>query len=105
MDPHVRLKSTWKDAIGRPLTDRAIVAYARLGYFKGRLTLRQPTAAASFIVNRCGCGSLDAVWRTYAYLPKPGFYCSRCLAVHRAERDKAAAQAKRWKELLLKEYV
>lgn len=108
LDPHAHIGSAWKDAIGKPLTNARILHYVREGWYgtEAQKLATKHDPNLSGIVHRCACGEKKNVrFLKFSYLPKPAFYCPRCLAVHRAERDKEKEANRSWKEIVLKEFV
>lgn len=111
-DPRVRFPSTWRPAIGKPLTNHAITKYARLGRY-GKEAQLQALATRSKHVQLldkalcCHCGQPHVGNRflRFFYLPKTGVYCPLCLAKLREERDKDRSQSREWKERMMKEYA
>ena len=84
--------------VGKPLTNRKIAEYQRLGKYGPDLML-PPKANA----HKCdGCGSKVTTRKAdYAYLPKPGYWCQHCRAKHRNKAEDEKQQARQQKE---KEY-
>ncbi len=80
------IRSTWRDAIGKPLTNRSIARYQNEGKLGG--TPKQRSEPKSFVVFRCACGVKEEVrFLTYKYLPNSGYYCPRCLAQYRRQKE------------------
>ena len=115
-DEHSRLPSTWRQPIGKELTDRVIFQRALEGWYgvewKNRALATQRIKAAKRLlltpsgrVETCACGETQGVtYRRWSYLPKPGLYCRLCIARYQGERDKEANQRARWRELMKEEY-
>lgn len=104
----VPIRSTWRDPIGKKLNNAIIARRARQGFYGKEAQLRatKKIEVSTGIVHRCSCGErVGTLWYKYRYLPKPGFYCPRCLAVHRAAHDKDARARERFNELMARKYV
>ncbi len=99
MDPRVRMRSTWRDPIGKPLTDSAILRYMRNGRYGPELqrAAREAEKAVTGSVFRCDCGARDEVrYMTYSYLPRPGYFCPACRARYREGAQREKEQRKEW---------
>lgn len=97
----VPIRSTWKDPIGKPLTNRRIAFYQREGRY-GREAQERALASCVDVngfVNRCcepGCNTyINVRWCTFLYLPKVGYYCPKCRQKHRNEALKEKELNKR----------
>lgn len=109
MDPSVHIGSTWKRLyIGKRLTDRRIRELELLGYYGKERQLRadrRVTLTRNGVPMACSCGQVLAVkFLRWAYLPKSGWYCPACVAVHRAARDREREQHRRWLEAMAERY-
>lgn len=111
-DPPVRFPSTWKSAIGKPLTNARITHWAKQGRYGP--TMQQTALAKEKRVVRlldkdsctlCGRVTKENRYLRYFYLPKSGVYCPVCLATLRQERDKEKEQRTAWRERMLNEYA
>jgi hypothetical protein len=103
MNIQCRLLSTWRDPIGKPLTDRIITHRIKEGWYgealKRQLLDKLPYGRTHGMVDRCGCGETKGVkWLTFKYLPKPGFYCAHCRVRERNLAIKNREQEKRFRE-------
>lgn len=102
------IRSTWKTETGKPLTNRRIADYQRQGYYGKAMqeqTLRVTRHLRESVVFRCECGVSEEVrFLRYAYLPKAGHYCPRCLAVYKRQRDLDAELNKRVRASRVEEY-
>lgn len=101
MDTTARLPSTWRNGIGKTLTNRRIAEYQREGRYGSGLLLppvddAKPCCQCKSTINTRQCG--------FEYLPKSGVYCKKCLAGWRVERDQKAELRKREQELFNQEY-
>lgn len=74
-----RIRSTWRDPIGKPLTDRRISALMKAGYYGKEFII------PGKICESPGCGRDTTRLVGYAYLPKKGYYCDVCLDRYREE--------------------
>jgi hypothetical protein len=111
----IPIRSTWRDATGPLLTNRRINARACEGWYGETAKVRALAKDASRtpttgIVFRCTCGSANGLrFYRWSYLPKPGYYCSVCVASHRgnAEREKQASKelAARVQRAIMERYV
>src|SRR5438874_13586522 len=91
--------STWKDAIGRPLTDAAIRQYAREGFYGPDEQRRQRARDKANVVDgkvmlarpceRCADGKKLGNFMRFAYLPHAGYYCDACRTYYKKEKEKA----------------
>ena len=104
MDPHVHLPSTWRDALGKPLTNAAIARYAREGWY-GPEVKKDFDRAHNGIVHRCKCGSDTTRFAAYPYLPGEGYWCKRCIGFYRSQREKEQRLRATLKQRILAEYV
>lgn len=95
----VPIRSTWRDPVGKKLTNAIIRKWEKLGFYgKER--------AANYILYPCmECKRTPAVYFRNRYLPTPGFYCLACRAKHRTAAETAEREEAKLKELLLSEYV
>lgn len=81
-DYRIPIKSTWRDPIGKPLTNRAITERMKQGWYgvTARFAALAKTPKSDF-VHRCeheGCGeTLGVKHLSFKYLPKPMFLCPR----------------------------
>lgn len=94
-DPCLHIRSTWRDPIGVPLTNRRILNRTKEGWYGETAKLaalkkiKLSTPVKSGFVERCECGTqLGVSYLSFKYLPKPGFYCPACRLKHRALHDK-----------------
>jgi len=92
------IRSTWRDPVGKKLTNGMIRKWERLGFYgKER--------AANYILYPChDCRCTPAVYFRNAYLPAPGYYCLSCRAKHRTAHEQEKANETKLRELLLAEY-
>lgn len=96
MDPRAHLPSTWRDAIGKPLTDRRIKFYQSQGRLGGGSIMTLPPVTGP---RCCSCQGVSNVKRRdYSYLPKAGYWCELCLERERNSRDKDKELARLVKE-------
>lgn len=114
MDPLVHLPSTWKDAKGKLLTNRRIGELAAMGHYGKAAQQRQllkidhrhQKQSEAGVIFRCACDETVGIkYLTWAYLPKPGWYCPRCLAAYREDRERPKLLAKQLAERVRKEYI
>lgn len=104
-NPSVRFPSTWRDAIGKPLTDSAILAYIREGRYGPDLQRRQLARDHATIVQGriilarkcCECDNLGNFMR-FNYLPKAGYYCDHCRNVHKSEKEQAERKRRAFRD-------
>jgi hypothetical protein len=97
----VPIRSTWRDPVGKRLTNGIIRRWQRLGWY-GEVA----ATAAGIIHHCCECNSRKhVVFYKNRFLPTPGFYCPPCYAIHRAKRDAEVELNQKWREQLLSEYV
>lgn len=101
MDPRVHIRSTWREAIGPLLTNRRITMRMRQGWYEE--TAKQKSMANATpthgIVYRCECGCKKEVrYVTFSYMPRRGYWCPRCIAVHGKETKLARELAARVRE-------
>lgn len=85
-----RIKSTWRDPIGKPLTDRLINKRAKEGFYglAAKQAALNKTENKGF-VDRCQCGEWRGIkWLDFSYLPKPGFYCHSCRLIEKSRGEK-----------------
>src|SRR6266850_1302765 len=109
----IPIRSTWKDAIGKTLTNRRIAKLMLEGHYgpvaREKQLKRGEFRATKGLIFRCACGSTkDVRYLRYAYLPKPDNYCPICLAQHRNEKDRELELARRVRKTqnaVMKEYV
>lgn len=105
-DTTIPLRSTWRQAIGKPLSNAAIARYAREGRYGLRLQqIFRRLKHDDGLVHRCACGSNETRYLRFSYLPCKGWYCLRCVAAYRAKRDHEAEADRRFNELVQSEYV
>lgn len=115
MDPHTHLPSTWRTAIGPLLTNRRIRMREAQGFYGKaaqqrallRITDKHEKLSRAGVIFRCvGCDTTEGIkYLHWSYLPKAGWYCPRCLAVHRIERDREENMARALAERIRQEYV
>lgn len=102
LDNQVPIKSTWRDAIGKKLTDRIITKRIKQGYYgyaaQQAALSKNPT---SDYINRCqfeGCDETRGVkWLEFKYLPKPMFCCEQHRLVLRQRAMKNAETERQFK--------
>ena len=81
----VPIRSTWRDPIGKPLTDRRILNRMKEGWYgpeakRVALLKERKTGLPEGVIARCQCGELRGVqYYSYSYLERHGFYCKTCL--------------------------
>lgn len=92
------IRSTWKDPIGKRLTDALIRKWEKLGaYGKER--------QANHILYPCReCKATPAIYYRNRYLPEPGFYCLSCRAKHRTAHEQEELKEQQLRKLLFAEY-
>lgn len=93
MDAGCRFPSSWREAIGTPLTNAAIQRHMRNGWYgrERQLIAIGQLEQQTGIVHRCvTCDQIAGKHYKYAYLTKPGFYCPSCIAVIRAQHVKSS---------------
>lgn len=102
MDPHIHLRSSWRDAIGKPLTNGIIRNRIKQGFYgeEAKLVEFKKVESKTGFIERCcveACGQkLGVRFLKFKYLPKNGFYCE----VHRALfREQSAKDAEQEKEI------
>lgn len=99
MDPHIPLRSSWRDAIGKPLTNGIIRNRTKQGFYgeEAKLIALKHVEAKTGFIERCTCGQkLGVKFLKFKYLPKPGYYCDACRLIH---REAQAKQEEREQEL------
>ena len=98
MDKRVPIRSTWKQPVGKKLTDALIRKWEKLGYYG-------EAVQSNYVVQRCcECDKKGAIYYRWKYLPTPGFYCLSCLGKYRAAKEREELEKQKWREQLLKEY-
>lgn len=101
MDPLAHLPSTWRQGIGKVLTNKRIIEYQREGRYGSALVL-PPIKGPQCL----GCQTTSNTRRyNYEYLPQAGAWCKVCLDGHRVVRDKDRELKKKLKEAFEQEYV
>ena len=99
MSTIAHIRSSWRDPIGKVLTNAAITKWEKLGFYGAE-------RAANHILYPCvECKRTPAVFFRNRYLPTPGFYCLNCRATHRQAHETAELEEAKLRELLLSEYV
>ncbi len=105
MNPSVHIASTWRDPIGPMLTNARIRRYMLEGWYGPVVKAKaERSIAPSAIVNRCACGTIATRYARFAYLPKAGFYCAKCIALYRTQRDAEKEKSRQLRERILAEY-
>lgn len=107
-DPRCRFPSTWRDPIGKPLTNARIRALQRDGWYGQEVKAaleRKAIHRSPGIIFRCACGAVAKGHYAYLYLPKPGDYCAICLLRYRTAAKKERELDRQFKENLAKEFV
>ena len=105
-DPLVHLPSTWKDPIGKPLTDSAIEQYAREGFYgpdeKAKQLARDHARIVAGVLmlarlcELCKDGKTLGQFMNFSYLPRAGYYCNSCREAFKHEKEaKRIARLKR----------
>lgn len=75
------IPSTWRDPIGKLLTNRRINQLIREGYYGPTMKLPPPTRGKCL-----GCGGFSGTkYVTYNYLPSWGIWCPGCIDKIRRE--------------------
>jgi len=107
-NPHIRFPSTWKDALGKPLTDRVIEQYIREGRYTKELQLAQLARDKANVVNGrtmlakpcevCKDGTLGNFMQ-FSYLPQAGYYCNSCREHYKHEKAIALAAKRKWHDI------
>jgi hypothetical protein len=106
MRPDCRFPSTWRDPVGKPLTNGRITRLMRDGWYgPDAKQAVEARIARTGIIYRCSCGQIATGFYRFSYLPKQGNYCTLCVKRFRAERDKAKELDRKWKENLEQEFV
>lgn len=104
----VPIRSTWKGETGKLLTNRKIAQYQREGWYgeaAKEMALKVSRVLREHAVFRCKCGVSEEVrFLTYSYLPQSGYYCPRCLAQYRRQRDLEQELKRRVKAAQIAEY-
>ena len=100
----VPIKSTWRDPIGKQLTNRIIANRIREGWYGEAMKLaalaKLPVHQTDGTLNRCACGELRGVrWYDYKYLEQPAFLCPRCLATKRTNKGVRPTNARRMRDI------
>lgn len=108
LDPDVRFPTGWKMPVGKPLTNARIAFYAREGrYGKAAqdVALKKVTVRNGIVLRCCQCqSSINVKYLRWSYLPNPGHFCAKCVAVLKDARDREREQEKKFNEALMKEY-
>ena len=101
--------STWRDAIGKSLTDKAIEQYCREGFYGPDEQRKQKARDKANVVNgkvmlarpceRCADGKKLGNFMRFAYLPKAGYYCDACRTYYKKERAKAIEEIRKWSRM------
>ena len=105
----VPIRSTWRtEGTGKRLTNRRIAQYQREGYYgeaAREKALKVSRTLRAHAVFRCKCGVSEEVrFLTYSYLPQSGYYCPRCLAQYRRQRDLERELKARYRAAAVEEY-
>lgn len=95
-NPLVRFPSTWRDPVGKPLTDSAIAQYAREGAYGPAEQLKQQQRDHAKIIDgilRLGqtcqhCKDAIGQYMRFSYLPCAGYYCNACREDFKHEEQK-----------------
>jgi hypothetical protein len=105
-NPHVRFPSTWRDAIGKPLTDSQIRQYAREGFYGPDEKQKQLARDHAKIVEgvlmlarpceTCKDNKTLGSFMRFSYLPKAGYYCDTCRADFKTTHEKAIQERRKW---------
>ncbi len=124
MDSSLHFRSSWREPIGKPLSNRAIAEYARLGRYGPEAQRRAKAShidrATGRIIQCCGaqivadssgkpvrivCNSVEVKFLRWNYLPKSGYYCKACVARYREESNKEQVLSSKIRAARLVEYV
>lgn len=110
MQPWVRFPSTWRDPVGKLLTNRRIHQLqleGRYGPEAKRLAEEREKARQGKIVRlggriySCSCGeTLRVRLLGYAYLPSLGWWCPKCVTLWRDKRDRERERERELRERL-----
>jgi len=102
------IRSTWKTETGKRLTNKRIAQYEREGWYgkaRQEKALKVSRTIRAHAVFRCKCGVNEEVrFLTYSYLPQSGYYCPRCLAQYRRQRDLEHELKVRVRTAMVEEY-
>ena len=103
------IRSTWRtEGSGKALTNRRIAQYQREGWYgpaARERALKVSRTMRAHAVFRCKCGVSEEVrFLTYSYLPQSGYYCPRCLAQYRRQRDLEKELKARYRAAAVEEY-
>lgn len=102
MDEHAYLPSTWRQAIGKRLTNRRIAEYQREGKYGTELKLPPLEHGRPCV----GCKTkVNTRYFDYDYLPTAGVYCKNCRLRHRDARDKEREQRARLREVRAEDWL
>lgn len=105
MNPRARVPSSWRDPIGKPLTDSIIRQYAREGVYGPDEQRKQQAIDHANIVDgvlrlgqQCqGCKDAIGQYMRFSYLPCAGYYCNTCREGYKhAREEERKARLRYW---------
>jgi len=108
-DGSAPIRSTWRDPIGKKLTNRIIANREAEGWYGPEAqekAQRTPSGSLGIVFRCLECGTRNGVhYLRHSYLPKPGDYCKRCALTHKTAFLKARELDRAFNESILREYV